>query len=58
VVAVSINLYSAYGGRVGSFEFTDQKEISLDVSTYSKGLYFLTIQQNNEAYQTIKIEIQ
>lgn len=54
----TINLYSAYGGIVQSFEFTEQKEISLDVSAYSKGLYFMTIQQNNEAYQTIKIEIQ
>jgi hypothetical protein len=54
----TINLYTAYGGIVKSFEFAEQKEISLDLSTYSKGLYFMTIQQNNEAYQTIKIEIQ
>jgi hypothetical protein len=54
----TINLYTAYGGEVGSFEFIDQKEISLDLSSFSKGLYFLTIQQNNEAYQTFKIEIQ
>ena len=54
---VAINIISTHGKKIQTFEFKDFDETTIDVSNFSEGMYFVTILQNNEFYQTIKITV-
>ncbi len=54
---VAINIISTQGKNIQTVEFKDFDETTFDVSTFSEGMYFVTILQNNEFYQTIKITV-
>jgi hypothetical protein len=54
---VAINIISTQGKNIQTVEFKDFNETTFDVSTFSEGMYFVTILQNNEFYQTIKITV-
>lgn len=54
---VRIQLVTLQGQQINLLEIKEFQEIILDLSEYSEGIYFLTLQQNNEFLKTIKITV-
>ncbi|MDP4798028.1 MAG: CotH kinase family protein [Crocinitomicaceae bacterium] len=54
---VALRVVSPQGTLIHSEEISNFQETTLDFSTYSDGIYFVTVQQKNGFFKTIKITV-
>ena len=54
---VTLLVVSPQGALIQSEEISNFQETTLDFSTYSNGIYFVTVQQKNGFFKTIKITV-
>ena len=54
---VTLLIVSPQGALIQSEEISNFQETTLDFSTYSDGIYFVTVQQQNGFFKTIKITV-
>lgn len=47
----TVSILDIAGRRVKSFTFTNHNSLNIDVSTFAKGIYFLTITNENNFVQ-------
>lgn len=54
---VSIQVISPQGTLIQQKDLSDFQETTFDLSNYSGGIYFVTVQQNNGFFKTLKITV-
>jgi hypothetical protein len=54
---VSIQIISPQGTFIQTMHLIDFQETTLDFTNYSEGIYFVTVQQKNGFFKTIKITV-
>jgi len=54
---VSIQVISPQGMLIQQKDLSDFQETTLDLSNYSEGIYFVTVQQKNGFFKTLKITV-
>lgn len=54
---VSIQVISPQGMLIQQKDLSDFQETTIDLSNYSEGIYFVTVQQKNGFFKTLKITV-
>jgi hypothetical protein len=49
-----ITVYTSIGQEIGNFEYTNTKDINIDVSTYKAGIYFVHVYHEQQEAVTLK----